>query len=106
MAGAGGEDAMIGETQVRHVARLARLALTPQEVQTMTGQLGAILEYVDRLQAAPVEGVAPAAHALPLHNVFRPDELGAELPIEAVLANAPQAEGRYFRVPRLTGAEG
>jgi aspartyl-tRNA(Asn)/glutamyl-tRNA(Gln) amidotransferase subunit C len=96
---------VIGEEQVQHVARLARLALAPPDLAAMTGQLGAILEYIDRLQAADVHDVSPAAHVLPVANVFRDDVPGPELAADDALANAPQREGRYFRVPRLGGAE-
>jgi aspartyl-tRNA(Asn)/glutamyl-tRNA(Gln) amidotransferase subunit C len=93
----------IDRAQVRHVARLARLALSDEEEERFAAQLGHVLEYVERLQAVDVSDIAPLAFAgdaaagLPL----RPDEPRPSLPRETVLAQAPQSDGESFLVPRI-----
>ncbi len=77
--------------EVRWVAHLARLDLTDAELDTMTRQLAAIVEYVDQLRAIDTTGVEPLAHALDVHNVFREDESAPSLTPEEALANAPAA---------------
>ena len=88
---------------VEHVARLARLALTEEEVERFTGQLAAILEHAAEVAALDTADVAPTAHPIPLSNVLRPDEIRPGLPHHEVLAMAPEAEDGYFRVPRMMG---
>ena len=92
---------MISREEVQHVARLARLHLTDEEAERMREQLDAILAYIDKLRALPVDGVEPTAHAVPLVNVMRDDALAPSLPQEAALANAPDRAGEFFRVPRI-----
>ena len=87
--------------QVRWVAHLARLELTAAELETMTQQLGAILDYVRQLQGVPTEGVEPLAHPLPVQNVFRDDAPAPSLPVEAALANAPDRRGDFYGVPAV-----
>ena len=87
--------------QVRKVAKLARLELTDAEVQEFTGQLGAILGYVDKLSELDTTDVEPLAHCLPISNVFRKDEVRDSLGAERVLANAPQRDGSFFKVPKI-----
>ncbi len=92
--------------QVREVAHLARLELTPAELVTMTRQLGAILDYVALLQQVPTEGVEPLAHALPVQNVFRDDEPAPSLSVADALANAPDPRTtprgeHFFGVPAV-----
>lgn len=91
----------ITREEVAHVARLAMLEITEQEVVLYTQQLNAILEYADRLKELETKSVAPMAHVLPLHNVFREDEESSCLTREAALANAPAEEDGMFRVPRV-----
>jgi aspartyl-tRNA(Asn)/glutamyl-tRNA(Gln) amidotransferase subunit C len=86
---------------VEHVARLARLALSEEELERFTGQLAAILEHAARVAALDTAGVAPTAHPIPLSNVLRPDEIRPGLPRDEVLAMAPEAEDGRFRVPRM-----
>jgi aspartyl-tRNA(Asn)/glutamyl-tRNA(Gln) amidotransferase subunit C len=86
---------------VRKVAHLARLELSDAEVETMTRQLAAIVEYVDQLRQVPTDGVEPLAHALDVHNVFRADEPAPSLPVDEALANAPQRKGEFYRVPAV-----
>jgi aspartyl-tRNA(Asn)/glutamyl-tRNA(Gln) amidotransferase subunit C len=92
---------VISRADVEHVARLARLHLTDDELERMRVQLDAILAYVDKLAALDVEGVEPTSHAVPLVNVMRPDEVRASLPQTEALANAPDRAGEFFRVPRI-----
>jgi aspartyl-tRNA(Asn)/glutamyl-tRNA(Gln) amidotransferase subunit C len=87
--------------KVRWVAHLARLELTDAELETMTPQLNAIVDYVKQLQQVNTEGVEPMAHALEIHNVFREDELAPSLPVEEALANAPARQGDFYAVPAV-----
>jgi aspartyl-tRNA(Asn)/glutamyl-tRNA(Gln) amidotransferase subunit C len=93
----------ITEDDVRHVARLARLDVTDDEVALFTGQLEAVLEHAQDVEALDVAGVPPTAHPLPLQNVFRDDVPGDSLDRDEVLAMAPEAEDGRFRVPRILG---
>jgi aspartyl-tRNA(Asn)/glutamyl-tRNA(Gln) amidotransferase subunit C len=95
----------IGPDDVRHVAKLARLALSEQKLQRLTSQLESILNYVAQISRVDVNGVEPIAHALPLRNVLREDIVEPSLPLEKVLANAPQTDGPFFKVPKVIGAE-
>jgi aspartyl-tRNA(Asn)/glutamyl-tRNA(Gln) amidotransferase subunit C len=87
--------------QVRWVAHLARLDLSEAELETMTRQLGAILEYVDQLQKINTDDVEPLAHPLPIHNVFREDEPAPCLPVDVALQNAPDRRGDFYGVPAV-----
>jgi aspartyl-tRNA(Asn)/glutamyl-tRNA(Gln) amidotransferase subunit C len=86
--------------EVRWVAHLARLQLSDAELDTMTRQLAAIVDYVDQLKQVNTEGVEPLAHALTVHDVFRDDEPAPSLPAAEALANAPDrrtnARGEQF----------
>ncbi len=92
---------MLSREEVLHVARLARLHLTEEELERLRAQLDAILAYVDKLRELDVEGVEPTSHAVPLVDVMRDDSLAPCLPQEAALANAPDRDGEFFRVPRI-----
>ena len=94
-----------GDIDVAYVAKLARLALEPAEIERFGTQLGALLEYVAALEALPVAGVAATAQVVPSTNVMRDDVAVPSLPREIVLAAAPQREGAYFRVPRIIAEE-
>ncbi len=87
--------------QIRYVATLARLTLTDEEVQRFAGQLDQILAHVDKLKQLTTDDVPPTSHAVPMSNVFRRDEPAPSLPVEQGLANAPQREGPFFKVPRV-----
>ena len=87
--------------EVRWVAHLARLELSAAELQTMTRQLSAILDYVSQLQQVNTDGVEPLAHPLPIHNVFRGDVPAPSLPVDAALANAPERRGDFYAVPAV-----
>ncbi len=90
---------MIDRDQVLHVARLARLRLSEEEVETMAGELSGILEHVDRIGRLDLEGVEPTSHVVALENVLRADEPRPSLPAEVALASAPEALDGAFRVP-------
>jgi aspartyl-tRNA(Asn)/glutamyl-tRNA(Gln) amidotransferase subunit C len=92
---------VISRDDVEHVARLARLALTPDELERMRAQLNAILVHIDALKAVDTAGVEPTSHAVPVINVMREDEPSPSLPADAMLANAPDRSGEFFRVPRI-----
>ena len=87
--------------EVEHVARLARLELSPEERERMREQLDRILGYIDKLRQLDTAGVEPTSHAVPMVNVFREDELRPCLSAEEMLANAPDRSGEFFRVPRI-----
>lgn len=91
----------IDEAQVRKVAKLSRLALTDAEVQEFTGQLSAILGYVEKMNELDTDGIEPLAHCLPVSNVFRDDCVTESLGTEKTLANAPQRDGDFFKVPKI-----
>ena len=93
--------AHIDEAQVRHVAKLARLNLSDQEVRLFTGQLATILEHFRQLEQVDTEGVAPLAHPLSPAGVTRADEPQPALNPESALANAPARAGDLFRVPPI-----
>jgi aspartyl-tRNA(Asn)/glutamyl-tRNA(Gln) amidotransferase subunit C len=89
----------ISREQVLHVAALARLALSEEEVERFTEQLGAILEAVGKVSELELADVEPTSHPLELVNVFRADEPRESLPVDAALAGAPDREEDAFRVP-------
>lgn len=91
----------IDQQQVRKVAKLSRLDLSDAEVEEFTVQLRAILGYVEKMNELDTENVEPLAHCLPVHNVFREDVVKESLGAEKVLANAPQHDGEFFRVPKI-----
>lgn len=90
---------------VIHVAKLARLDLSPDEIEQFTGQLGDILEHASRISALDLGDVEPTAHPIPLTNVLRQDIVRPSLTPEKALANAPEAEDQKFRVPRILEVE-
>lgn len=89
--------------QVKHVAKLARLALSEQQIGRLAPQLESILEYVAKIEQIDVSGVEPMAHVLPLRNVLREDVAEPSLPVEMVLQNAPETDGPFFKVPKIIG---
>jgi aspartyl-tRNA(Asn)/glutamyl-tRNA(Gln) amidotransferase subunit C len=100
-------DAPVGITrdEVAHLARLARLAVTDEELDVLAGQLDVILGAVARVQEVAAADIPPTSHAVPLTNVFRPDVIVPCLPRDEVLAAAPAAEDGRFRVPRILDEE-
>ena len=95
----------ITRADVAHVARLARLELSDEELSTFTDQLGDILDHAADIEALDVGDIPPTAHPLPLTNVLRPDEVRPSLDRDEVLAQAPLAEDGRFRVPPVLGEE-
>jgi aspartyl-tRNA(Asn)/glutamyl-tRNA(Gln) amidotransferase subunit C len=92
--------------QVEHVARLAQLTLSDQEKELFREQLSSILEYAQRLQQLDTSTIPPTATVLPLENVMRDDQVRPSLPLADVLANAPDTEDGYFRVPVVLEGDG
>jgi aspartyl-tRNA(Asn)/glutamyl-tRNA(Gln) amidotransferase subunit C len=90
---------VIDREQVLHVAKLARLELTEDEVERMSGELSSILEAIERIAELDLEGVEPTSHVVSLENVLRADEPRPSLPRERALANAPEAGDVGFSVP-------
>ena len=95
----------ISRDEVAHLARLARLAVTEQELDVFADQLGVILEAVAKVTEVASENVPPTSHAVPLTNVFREDVVRPGLTQQQALAAAPAAEDGRFRVPRILGEE-
>jgi len=89
------------EINVKYVAHLARLALTPEEETKLAAQLGNILGYIEKLSELDVTGVEPTAHAVPMVNITRADEVRESLPHEAALSNAPRQANGLFIVPKI-----
>lgn len=95
--------ARISRDDVAHVAKLARLSVDDDELDTFTAQLGAILEHAADVEALDLADVAPTSHPYPLVNVLRSDQVGPTLEPEVALSQAPQAEDHRFRVPTILG---
>ncbi len=95
----------ISRDDVAHLARLARLAVTDEELDVFAGQLDVILGSVARVSEVAAADIPPTSHAVPMTNVFRADEVRPSLPREAVLAGAPEVEDDKFRVPRILSEE-
>lgn len=93
----------ISRADVEHVAHLARLSLTEDEIDLFSSQLAKVLGHFDDLAALDTSDVAPTAHPLPVRNVLRADEAGPCLDREEVLSGAPEVEDGRFRVPRILG---
>ncbi|MGB8702504.1 MAG: Asp-tRNA(Asn)/Glu-tRNA(Gln) amidotransferase subunit GatC [Thermosynechococcaceae cyanobacterium] len=92
---------MIDQEQVRKVAHLARLELTPAEEAQFTTQLGSILDYFEQLGELDVRDVAPTTRAIDVSNITRPDDLAPCNDLESILANAPDRDDDFFRVPKI-----
>jgi aspartyl-tRNA(Asn)/glutamyl-tRNA(Gln) amidotransferase subunit C len=86
---------------VQYVAHLARLQLAPDEEKKLGAQLGGILGYIEKLKTLDVTGVEPTAHAVPMTNVTRPDEVRPSLPHDDALRNAPAQANGLFMVPKI-----
>lgn len=90
---------MIDREQVLHVARLARLELTEDEVEHMTGELSKVLGHIDKIAELDLDDVAPTSHVVTVENALRPDEPEPSLPREVALASAPAVSDDGFLVP-------
>lgn len=95
----------LSEEEVRHVARLARLGLTGDEIDSLGEELSDILAYAEKIGEVATGDVPPTSHPYPLSNVHRADDDAPSLPRDEVLANAPASEQERFRVPRIVGEE-
>jgi aspartyl-tRNA(Asn)/glutamyl-tRNA(Gln) amidotransferase subunit C len=93
----------ITRDDVRHVATLARLEVSEEELDVFTGQLAAVLAHADDVASLDTDGVPPTAHPLPLENVLRPDEVRPSLDRDEVLGQAPAVEENRFKVPPVLG---
>tara|TARA_B100001123_G_scaffold382563_1_gene453805 strand:- start:3336 stop:3638 length:303 start_codon:yes stop_codon:yes gene_type:complete len=93
----------ISREEVAHVARLAQLSLSEEELDSFTSQLGAVLDHAADLEALNVDDVEPSSHPIPLKNVLRPDEPIENFDIEEVFEVAPEIEENQFRVPPILG---
>ena len=96
---------MIHKEQVRKVAYLARLELTPAEEEQFTTQLGDILDYVQQLSELDVNDIAPTTRAIDVSNITRPDILQPYSEREAILQSSPEQEGDFFKVPKILNEE-
>ena len=92
---------MPGDFDVHYVAHLARIALTPAEEEKFGAQLSQVLGYIEKLNQLDVSGIEPTAHAVPLVNVVRPDEVRPSLTNEEALRNAPAKANGLFLVPKI-----
>jgi aspartyl-tRNA(Asn)/glutamyl-tRNA(Gln) amidotransferase subunit C len=89
------------EIDIKYVAHLARISITVDEESKLAAQLGGILGYIEKLKELDVTNVEPTAHAVPMVNVTRPDEVRPSLPHEDALRNAPKQAGGLFMVPKI-----
>ena len=97
--------AALTRTDVEHVAHLARLGLTVTELERLEGQLNSILERYAKLAELDTDAIPPTAQTIELENILRDDAVVPSLPVEAVLANAPERDGDFFVVPVILGGE-
>jgi aspartyl-tRNA(Asn)/glutamyl-tRNA(Gln) amidotransferase subunit C len=95
----------LSRDDVAHVAHLARLGLTDEELGRLEGQLNHILDQYAILAQLDTEDIPPTAQTIELENILRDDVVRPSLPVEAVLANAPEREGDFFRVPPILGGD-
>lgn len=90
---------------VSHLANLARIALTPEEIEKLTGELGVIVDSVAKVSEVATPDVPATSHPIPLVNIFRPDVPGATLTTEQALSGAPEHDGSRFKVSAILGEE-
>jgi aspartyl-tRNA(Asn)/glutamyl-tRNA(Gln) amidotransferase subunit C len=95
----------ITQEQVAHLANLARIALTPQEIESLTSELGSIVDNVAKVSEVATSDVPATSHPIPLQNVYRDDVPGTTLTTEQALAGAPDHDGSRFRVTAILGEE-
>ena len=97
------KNAKISTEDVQHVARLARLDISDEETERFAQQLNAILTYMDKLNELDTSNVEPMSHVIDVSNAFREDIVRESIPQEVSLANAPERENGFFKVPRIIG---
>jgi aspartyl-tRNA(Asn)/glutamyl-tRNA(Gln) amidotransferase subunit C len=95
----------ISAEQVAHLANLARIALTEEEIEHLTAELGQIMQAVEKVGEVATPDVPPTSHPIPMQNVYRDDVVGATLTTEQALAGAPEADGSRFVVSAILGEE-
>ncbi len=95
----------ITPADIKKVATLARLSLDEPHLERLAGQLDSIFGYVNKIAQVDMTGIDPLAHALPLHNVLREDVPGPALPLDKILQNAPDADGPFFKVPKIISGD-
>jgi aspartyl-tRNA(Asn)/glutamyl-tRNA(Gln) amidotransferase subunit C len=86
---------------VEHVASLAKLDLSDEEIDRLQNEMGRILEHADKLQEVDTDDIQGTSHVIPMTNVYREDEVGQSLTPEEVVANAPDSAEEFFKVPRI-----
>lgn len=91
----------ISKDDVRHIARLARLELSEEEIEKFAGQLSQILDHAAKIQELDLDGIEPLTHAIDRKNVFRKDVVKPGLSTEDALKNAPEREENYFKIPPI-----
>jgi len=87
--------------EVKHIALLSRLKLTPEEIDLYSKQLERILKYIEKLKEVDTENVQPTFYPIPLENVLREDKVTKPFPVEKTLSNTPERSKTYFKVPRI-----
>ncbi|MEV1129370.1 Asp-tRNA(Asn)/Glu-tRNA(Gln) amidotransferase subunit GatC [Agromyces sp. NPDC049794] len=95
----------ISAEQVAHLANLARIALTEEEIEHLTTELGQIMQAVEKVSEVATPDVPPTSHPIPMQNVFRDDVVGDILTVEQALAGAPESDGKRFVVSAILGEE-
>ncbi|MFA5116255.1 MAG: Asp-tRNA(Asn)/Glu-tRNA(Gln) amidotransferase subunit GatC [Candidatus Omnitrophota bacterium] len=95
------EISIITEENVKYVAHLARMELSPERLPVLAHQLKDILDFIDKLKEADITGVLPTSHILPIQNVLREDLFKGSLSSQDALANAPDKQGDFFGVPKV-----
>ncbi len=99
------DDQRITAEQVSHLANLARIALTEEEIDKLTGELGSIIDSIAKISEVVTADVPATSHPIPLVNVFRPDVIGATLSQQEALSGAPEHDGSRFKVSAILGEE-
>jgi aspartyl-tRNA(Asn)/glutamyl-tRNA(Gln) amidotransferase subunit C len=99
------ESHVITTEQVSHLANLARIALRPEEIEKLAGELGVIIDSIAKVSEVATADVPATSHPIPLANVFRPDVVGETLSVEQALAGAPDRDGNRFKVSAILGEE-
>jgi aspartyl-tRNA(Asn)/glutamyl-tRNA(Gln) amidotransferase subunit C len=95
------EISIITEENVKYVANLARMELSPERLPVLAHQLKDILDFIDKLKEVDIAGVKPTSHILPIQNVLRSDEVKSSLSSQDALANSPDKQGDFFGVPKV-----
>ncbi len=95
----------ISAEQVAHLANLSRIALTDEEIEHLTAELGQIMQAVEKVSEVATPDVPPTSHPIPMQNVFRDDVVGETLTVEQALSGAPESDGSRFVVSAILGEE-